>query len=121
MKKVLLFLLALLPIFDTYAAFLPPTSSPQAAVVSANVLATQAGIAILQAGGNAIDAAVAVGYALAVVHPCCGNLGGGGFMLVHLNSGKNVVLDFRETAPAAINSHLFMDANGHVDRHLAEN
>ncbi|MDE3142323.1 MAG: gamma-glutamyltransferase, partial [Pseudomonadota bacterium] len=65
-------------------------------------------------GGNAVDAAVAVGYALAVVHPCCGNIGGGGFMTLHLANGKNVFLDFRERAPLAATPTLFQDAQGNV-------
>src|SRR3546814_2848618 len=70
-------------------------------VVSAQHLATEIGVRILKQGGNAIDAAVAVGYALAVVHPCCGNIGGGGFMLIHLADGHDIFLDFREKAPGA--------------------
>src|SRR3546814_4315481 len=70
-------------------------------VVSAQHLATEIGVRIRKQGGNAIDAAVAVGYALAVVHPCCGNIGGGGFMLIHLADGHDIFLDFRETAPGA--------------------
>ena len=93
----------------TMAAFPPPVSAPHAMVVSADKYATQAGINILRRGGNAIDAAVAVGYALAVAHPCCGNLGGGGFMLIHLKNGETKFLDFRETAPAAISPQLFLD------------
>jgi gamma-glutamyltranspeptidase / glutathione hydrolase len=83
-------------------------------VVSAQRLASAVGLAILQRGGNAIDAAVAAGYALAVVHPCCGNLGGGGFMLIHLASGKDIVLDFRETAPLAATRDMYLDASGKV-------
>src|SRR5690349_17043376 len=70
-------------------------------VVSAQHEASAAGARILAAGGNAIDAAVAVGYALAVVDPCCGNVGGGGFMLVRRADGRSSVIDFRETAPRA--------------------
>ena len=77
------------------AASLPPTEAAHGMVVSSQRLASEIGVEILKRGGNAVDAAVAVGYALAVVHPCCGNLGGGGFMLIHLASGKDVVLDFR--------------------------
>jgi gamma-glutamyltranspeptidase / glutathione hydrolase len=102
------------------AAYLPPAASLKAAVVSAHYLASQVGLDILKEGGNAVDAAVAVGYALAVVHPCCGNIGGGGFMLIHLKDGKNVVIDFRETAPAAINSRLFLNAQGQVDTKLSQ-
>lgn len=105
---------------NSEAAYLPPGASEKVAVVSAHQLATEAGLQILKQGGNAVDAAVAIGYALAVVHPCCGNIGGGGFMLIHLANGKNTIIDFREAAPAAIKSQLFLDANGQVNRQLAE-
>src|SRR5262249_60473965 len=81
------------------AASLPAVEASQGMVVTAQRLASQVGVDILKQGGNAVDAAVAVGYALAVTHPCCGNIGGGGFMLIHLASGKDTVIDFRETAP----------------------
>ena len=81
-------------------------------VVTAHRLASEAGIAILQQGGNAIDAAVAVGYAEAVVNPCCGNIGGGGFMVAHLADGRDVFLNFRETAPAAATRDMYLDAAG---------
>jgi gamma-glutamyltranspeptidase/glutathione hydrolase len=83
-------------------------------VVSAQHLATQVGIDILKQGGNAVDAAVAVGYALAVVHPCCGNIGGGGFMTIHLADGKNLFLDFREKAPLAATPDMMQGAAGKV-------
>jgi len=84
---------------------LPATAeTPRAMVVTAQHLATDAGVEILKAGGNAVDAAVAVGYAEAVVNPCCGNIGGGGFMLLHLRRHGDVVINFRETAPAALKS-----------------
>ena len=70
-------------------------------VVSAHRLASEAGVRVLQAGRNAVDAAVAVGYALAVVDPCCGNIGGGGFMTIHLADGRETFINFRETAPMA--------------------
>jgi gamma-glutamyltranspeptidase/glutathione hydrolase len=70
-------------------------------VVADQHLAAEAGAAMLREGGNAVDAAVAVGYAEAVVNPCCGNIGGGGFMTLHLADGRDTFLDFRETAPAA--------------------
>jgi gamma-glutamyltranspeptidase/glutathione hydrolase len=91
-----------------------PVLAKHAMVVSAQHYATQAGLSILKQGGNAIDAAVAVGYALAVVHPCCGNIGGGGFMTIHLANGKNIFLDFRERAPLAATATLFQDAQGKV-------
>jgi gamma-glutamyltranspeptidase/glutathione hydrolase len=83
-------------------------------VVSAQHLATQIGVDILKQGGNAVDAAVAVGYALAVVHPCCGNIGGGGFMTLHLADGSNLFLDFREKAPLAATPDMMQSAAGKV-------
>ncbi|TAM22229.1 MAG: gamma-glutamyltransferase [Rhodanobacter sp.] len=91
-----------------------PVTAKHAMVVSAQHLATMVGVDILKHGGNAVDAAVAVGYALAVVHPCCGNIGGGGFMTVHLANGKNLFLDFREKAPLKASPTIYQDAKGHV-------
>ena len=85
-------------------------------VVSAQRLAAEAGIKILKQGGNAIDAAVAVGYAEAVTNPCCGNIGGGGFMVAHLADGKSVFLNFRETAPAASSANMYLDAAGNPEK-----
>ncbi len=85
-------------------------------VVSAQHEASAVGRRILAAGGNAVDAAVAVGYALAVVDPCCGNIGGGGFMLIHLADGRDTVIDFRETAPRAASRDMFLDSGGAVMR-----
>jgi gamma-glutamyltranspeptidase/glutathione hydrolase len=83
-------------------------------VVSAHRLASEAGAEILRAGGNAMDAAVAVGYAEAVVNPCCGNIGGGGFMVAHLADGRDIFLNFRETAPAAATRDMYLDRSGNV-------
>lgn len=88
-------------------------TAPHAMVVTAQHLATDVGVKILRAGGNAVDAAVAVGYALAVVHPCCGNIGGGGFMLIHTPKGKDIFLDFREKAPLGATADMFLGADGH--------
>ena len=76
--------------------------------------ATDIGAAVLARGGNAVDAAVAVGYALAVTDPCCGNIGGGGFMLVRLADGRERFIDFRERAPLAATSDMYLDAHGNV-------
>jgi gamma-glutamyltranspeptidase/glutathione hydrolase len=81
-------------------------------VVSAQHYASEVGAGILAQGGNAIDAAVAVGYALAVVDPCCGNIGGGGFMTIHLKDGRDTFINFRETAPAAATAAMYLDASG---------
>jgi len=83
-------------------------------VVTSQHLASEVGAAILREGGNAIDAAVAVGYALAVTHPCCGNLGGGGFMVIHFADGKNTFINFRERAPLAARADMLLDAQGNV-------
>lgn len=96
------------------AATLPAVEAANGMVVTAHLLASEAGIAILQHGGNAIDAAVAVGYAEAVVNPCCGNIGGGGFMVAHLADGRDVFLNFRETAPAAATRDMYLDAAGNI-------
>ncbi len=92
----------------------PLVTARHGMVVSSQHLATQAGVDILKHGGNAIDAAVAVGYALAVVHPCCGNIGGGGFMTIHLADGRNLFLDFREKAPLAATPGMMLNAAGKV-------
>ena len=85
-------------------------------VASQEVRATQIGVEVLRQGGNAVDAAVAVGFALAVTHPSAGNLGGGGFMLVHLaDRHESVAIDYRETAPQAMTRDSFLDANGEAD------
>src|SRR5271166_1397945 len=81
-------------------------------VVAAQHYASEVGAGILAQGGNAIDAAVAVGYALAVVDPCCGNLGGGGFMTIHLKDGRATFINFRETAPAAATAAMYLDPAG---------
>lgn len=104
--------LSLLLVMPAAAASLPPVESTTGLVVSAQHLAAQAGADILRQGGNAIDAAVAVGYAEAVVNPCCGNIGGGGFLTAHLSDGRDIFLNFRETAPAAATRDMYLDPNG---------
>ncbi len=92
----------------------PLVSGNSGVVVSSQHLATDVGLDILKRGGNAIDASVAVGYALAVTDPCCGNLGGGGFMLIHFANGKNTFLNFREKAPFSSTKDMFLDKKGQV-------
>jgi gamma-glutamyltranspeptidase/glutathione hydrolase len=90
----------------------PALESTTGMVVTSQHLASDIGAAVLKRGGNAVDAAVAVGYALAVTHPCCGNIGGGGFMLIHLKDGKDAFINFRETAPLAASADMYLDAKG---------
>lgn len=83
-------------------------------VVTSNVIASEVGKKVLDEGGNAIDAAVAVAYVLAVVHPAAGNIGGGGFAVIHLANGQNLNLDFREMAPLKASRNMYLDKNGEV-------
>ncbi|MCE9946558.1 MULTISPECIES: gamma-glutamyltransferase [Hafnia] len=99
-----------------YAASMPAVEAKNGMVVSSQHLASQVGVDILKMGGNAIDAAVAVGYAQAVVNPCCGNIGGGGFMTIHLANGENTFINFRETAPAAASANMYLDEKGAVKK-----
>jgi gamma-glutamyltranspeptidase / glutathione hydrolase len=94
----------------SWAAAPPALQSTQGMVVTAQHLASEVGAAVLRQGGNAIDAAVAVGYALAVTHPCCGNLGGGGFMVIHLADGRETFINFREMAPHGARADMYLDA-----------
>ncbi|WP_238531512.1 gamma-glutamyltransferase [Collimonas fungivorans] len=94
------------------AASAPAVEAKNGMVVTSQHLASQVGVDILKMGGNAVDAAVAVGYAQAVVNPCCGNIGGGGFMTIHLADGRDTFINFRETAPAAASANMYLDANG---------
>jgi gamma-glutamyltranspeptidase/glutathione hydrolase len=87
-------------------------------VVSSNTIASEVGARVLQAGGNAVDAAIATGFALAVVHPTAGNIGGGGFMVIRFPDGTATVLDFREKAPLAAHPEMFLDENGEYSRDL---
>ena len=88
---------------------------PDGLVVSASRPASEVGGAVLAAGGNAVDAAVATGFALAVTYPAAGNIGGGGFMIVRLPDGSATSFDFRETAPAAARPDMFLDDRGEID------
>lgn len=88
-------------------------------VSSADVLASEVGIKILKEGGNAIDAAVGVGFTLAVVYPQAGNIGGGGFFVIHLADGSDISLDFRETAPLKSYRDMYLDSNGNVIENLS--
>lgn len=101
------------------SASFAPVGAENGMVVTAQHLATRVGVDVLKKGGNAIDAAVAVGYALAVVYPAAGNLGGGGFMTIQLANGKKTFLDFREKAPLAATPDMYLDSNGQVIKGLS--
>lgn len=104
----------------TYDSQFHPTLAKNGMVVSQEYFASEAGLEILKNGGNAVDAAVATGFALAVTHPQAGNIGGGGFMMVYLkDQDKTVAIDYREMAPAAATRDMFLGADGEVDRRMA--
>lgn len=105
------------PIINFETRFLPE-AHPHGMVVAADGLAADVGAEILRAGGNAVDAAVATGFALAVTYPSAGNLAGGGFMLIHKDGAQHFI-DYREKAPAASHRDMYLDAEGKVDRRLA--
>jgi gamma-glutamyltranspeptidase/glutathione hydrolase len=122
MRKSILLLLSLSITLGTYSQSLRAfdyTSVKQihaakGAVVSAHPLASEVGVQILRKGGNAVDAAIATQLVLAVVYPGAGNLGGGGFLVGRLASGKNITIDYREKAPAAAHRDMYLNANGEV-------
>ena len=104
---------------DSHAASVAPVAAEHGMVVAAQHLATHVGVDVLKDGGNAIDAAVAVGYALAVVYPAAGNIGGGGFMTIQLADGRKTFLDFREKAPLAATADMYLGADGNVVKGLS--
>src|SRR5438105_5069169 len=93
-----------------------PVRARHGMVVTRERHATEVGLNVLQSGGNAIDAAVAVGFALAVTHPSAGNIGGGGFMLVRLADGRTTFIDFREKAPAKSSRDMYLDEKGKLTK-----
>jgi gamma-glutamyltranspeptidase/glutathione hydrolase len=115
-KSLILLLMALVALGAAPAlrAAVHPVHAQHAIVVSVHELASQVGVETMQAGGNAVDAAVATGFALAVVHPPAGNIGGGGFMLIRMADGKTHFLDYREKAPAAATREMYLDPQGNV-------
>ncbi|MFC3327574.1 gamma-glutamyltransferase [Mesorhizobium cantuariense] len=102
----------LAPLTSVFAASPAPAKGEHGMVVTAQHLASEVGIEVLKKGGNAVDAAVAVGYALAVVYPNAGNIGGGGFMTIRFKDGKSTFLDFRERAPLAATKTMYLDKDG---------
>ncbi len=104
--------ISLFPLGSVFAASPAPVEGEHGMVVTAQHIASEVGVEVLKSGGNAVDAAVAVGYALAVVYPTAGNLGGGGFMTIRLKDGKTSFLDFRERAPLASTKTMYLDKDG---------
>jgi len=108
-------LLLILPFFiSAQTTSKPLVEGKQGMVVSTHPAASEIGLAILKKGGNAIDAAVAVNFALAVCHPSAGNIGGGGFLVYRDKSGNVKALDYREKAPSAANRDMYLDAEGKI-------
>ena len=93
-----------------------PVYARKGMVVTEEPLAADVGVAVLKSGGNAVDAGVAVGFALAVTHPFAGNIGGGGFMLIRLADGRTTFIDFREKAPHQATHDMYLDPSGNVTR-----
>lgn len=113
MKSLSVFtLIILLLVSSVCFASKRPVRARHGMVVSADVLASKVGVQILQNGGNAVDAAVAVGFALAVTFPGAGNIGGGGFMVIRMADGRTTTIDYREKAPGAARQNMFLDEKG---------
>src|SRR2546423_1013626 len=91
-----------------------PVRAKHGMVASTNEVASRVGVEIMKRGGNAVDAAIAVAFALQVTHPAAGNLGGGGFMMIRLKDGRTTAIDYREMAPAAATRNIYLDKNGNV-------
>ncbi len=102
--------------FETKAAWGDPVRGKNAMVASQHELASQIGVEIMKKGGNAVDAAIAVGLALAVVYPEAGNLGGGGFMVIRTKDGKATTIDYREMAPKLATRDIYIDEKGELIR-----
>jgi gamma-glutamyltranspeptidase/glutathione hydrolase len=118
-RPALLASVGVLFVASAHAASVAPVAAEHGMVVTAQERATHVGVEVLKAGGNAIDAAVAVGYALAVVFPSAGNLGGGGFMTIELADGRRSFIDFRERAPLAASANMYLGPDGQVIEDLS--
>ncbi len=119
MKIVIKYIFLTYSFFATINAQENPYFAKNGMVVSASQLASQVGVDIMKFGGNAIDAAVATGFALAVTYPQAGNIGGGGFLVAHLHDGRNITIDFRETAPSTAHRNMYLDKNGDVIKDMS--
>ncbi|QFI68619.1 gamma-glutamyltransferase [Sinorhizobium alkalisoli] len=115
----LVFACGSVPLQPGWAASPAPVAAEHGMVVTAQHLASDVGVEVLKKGGNAVDAAVAVGYALAVVYPTAGNIGGGGFMTIRFKDGRTTFLDFRERAPLAATKSMYLDDKGDLVKGLS--
>lgn len=121
MKKYFIIILVCISVVNnTYAQYPLTARSKNGMVVSASQLASEVGVQILKKGGNAIDAAVATGFALAVTYPFAGNIGGGGFMIIQFANGKNTAIDFREKAPLSAHRDMYLDEKGNYIPSLSQ-
>jgi gamma-glutamyltranspeptidase/glutathione hydrolase len=111
-KSLALFLI--LALYVPLVAAREPVRARHGMVASTNEIASRVGVEIMKRGGNAVDAAIAVAFALAVTHPAAGNLGGGGFMMIRLKDGRTTAIDYREMAPAAAHRDVYLDKNGNL-------
>jgi len=96
------------------AASREPVRARNGIVASTSEIASRVGVDVMKRGGNAVDAAIAVAFALAVTHPAAGNLGGGGFMMIRLKDGRSTAIDYREMAPAAAHRDVYLDQQGNL-------
>ena len=114
-RKIVLLLVWVLTFVNvSHAAPREPVRARHGMVASTNEVASRVGVQIMKRGGNAVDAAIAVAFALAVTHPAAGNLGGGGFMMIRLKDGRSTAIDYREMAPAAAHRNVYLDKNGNL-------
>ena len=114
-RKIVLLLVWVLTFVNiSHAAPREPVRARHGMVASTNEVASRVGVQIMKRGGNAVDAAIAVTFALAVTHPAAGNLGGGGFMMIRLKDGRSTAIDYREMAPAAAHRNVYLDKNGNL-------
>ena len=118
--STVLLALALIALTAPVSAGRQPLRARHGMVVAMESQAADVGIAILKAGGNAVDAAVAVGFAMAATHPFAGNIGGGGYMLIRFADGQSTFIDFRERAPEKATRNMYLDASGNVTRDSLE-
>ena len=111
-KVIVLLLVVALNVPVTMAR--EPVRARHGMVASTNEVASRVGVDVMKRGGNAVDAAIAIAFALAVTHPAAGNLGGGGFMMIRLNDGRTTAIDYREMAPASSHRNVYLDKNGNL-------